>query len=201
MWLPLQVAETALQAVGLLTIARPAIMVDRKSQAKAIMKRALQQSAHESFKLKALSNLTELLRADEQSLLSRQQEAADAGGGEGGGGGGAKKRGGKSGKRGSASDLDSADRGSAVQTQNGEGDTLSQSSSILQDNWEAVLALATDTSPSPSSPAGRGVYAGTLVRRRVVELMETVLRRGVAARLSDGQLSGGMTAAAWPPIC
>lgn len=69
----------------------------------------------------------------------------------------------------------------AVQVQNGEGDTLSQSSSILQDNWEAVLALATDTSAAGGSAPGSagGVGPGTLVRHRVVELMETVLRRAL----------------------
>lgn len=53
-----------------------------------------------------------------------------------------------------------------------------------QDNWEAVLLLATDTSPSapasaasPPGCAGGGELApGTHVRRRVVELMELVLR-------------------------
>ncbi len=137
----------------------------------------------------------------------------------------------------------------ALQTQNGQGDTLSQSSSILQvgpergcalslvlylravaltyagvgsaanvgsdvmqlytarhpysraqppanththtnhllshpaqDNWEAVLELATDTTPSAPgsalSPPGSGgdLAPGTHVRRRVVELMEIVLR-------------------------
>jgi hypothetical protein len=56
----------------------------------------------------------------------------------------------------------------------------------LQDSWEAVLVLATDTSPAgPDSAASppSGAYGGfadlapgTHVRRRVVELMEIVLR-------------------------
>ena len=140
----------------------------------------------------------------------------------------------KGGKRGGAGDGDEG----GLQTQNGQGDTLSQSSSILQacaggagrmctcqacftfhsrtvscptpcqpqqlatarvrmnaphctalppcttkqDNWDAVLALATDTAPSAPgsalSPPGSGgeLAPGTHVRRRVVELMEIVLR-------------------------
>lgn len=128
--------------------------------------------------------------------------------------------------------------GERLQTQNGQGDTLSQSSSILQvrawsdavmpapcvlsglagqlavgnclhtqlrqicllpclqtrtttldqllhpaqDNWDAVLELATDTTPSGPgsalSPPGSGgdLAPGTHVRRRVVELMEIVIR-------------------------
>lgn len=51
-----------------------------------------------------------------------------------------------------------------------------------QDNWDAVLKLATDTTPSAPgsalSPLGSGgdLAPGTHVRRRVVELMEIVLR-------------------------
>lgn len=54
----------------------------------------------------------------------------------------------------------------------------------LQDNWDAVLQLATDTTPSPpgsalsppGSAGGGDLAPGTHVRRRVVELMEIVLR-------------------------
>lgn len=53
----------------------------------------------------------------------------------------------------------------------------------VQDNWEAVLVLATDTTPSPPgsalSPPGSAdgeLAPGTHVRRRVVELMEIVIR-------------------------
>ena len=195
-------AEAALGAIGMLTIARPSIMVSKASPANQIMKAALAAGAPELLKLKALSNLIDLLRADEERMLTAQQQAeAGGGGGENGGlaaaaanGGAGKKRGGAGGgkKRGgaeaAAGGLDSAaEQHVALQTQNGMGDTLSQSSSILQDNWQAVLGLATDTSPSPpggaggsaASPpgsAGGDLAPGTHVRRRVVELMEIVLR-------------------------
>jgi hypothetical protein len=54
-----------------------------------------------------------------------------------------------------------------------------------QDNWDAVLKLATDTTPSAPgsalSPPGSGgdLAPGTHVRRRVVELMEIVIRGGL----------------------
>ncbi|PSC68988.1 nipped-B B isoform X2 [Micractinium conductrix] len=183
-----KVAEAGLGALGMLAIARPAIMVDKRSPASKILKAALQPNAPELLKLKAVSNLIELLRADEVSM-----RAAQADGGEGGGAahgapptvGGGKRRGKKGGAAAAAAADDSAQR-AALQTQNGEGDTLSQSSSILQDNWEAVLVLATDTTPSPPgsalSPPGSAdgeLAPGTHVRRRVVELMEIVIRGGL----------------------
>ena len=203
----LQVAEAALGAIGMLTIARPSIMVAKASPANQIMKAALAGGAPELLKLKALSNLIDLLRADEERMLTAQQQAegGGSGGGDNGGGGLAaaaaanggagKKRGGGGKKRGGAEaaaggGLDSAaEQHAGLQTQNGMGDTLSQSSSILQDNWQAVLDLATDTSPSAAGGAGAGGSAasppgsaggdlapGTHVRRRVVELVEIVLR-------------------------
>lgn len=60
--------------------------------------------------------------------------------------------------------------------------TLGQSLHSAQDNWDAVLELATDTTPSGPgsalSPPGSGgdLAPGTHVRRRVVELMEIVIR-------------------------
>lgn len=198
------------------------------------------QSAPEAFKLRALANLIDLLKADEESMLNAQQEG---GGGADGGpgaavplvaGGSGRKRGGakKKGAAGAAGAAEAEAPAVGLQVQNGEGDTLSQSSSILQDNWDAVLALATDTSPAPpgasaasppgsagkpgqlagcswqpvhepglpgpacllvsSAPAasysllpplvsclaagGLDLAPGTRVRRRVVELMELVLR-------------------------
>ncbi len=70
----------------------------------------------------------------------------------------------------------------------GEGDALSHSSSVLQDNWELVLQLATDTgagggegdsagaAAQHGSPAARLGGGGAAVRRRVVELIEVVIR-------------------------
>ncbi|PRW45458.1 nipped-B isoform X2 [Chlorella sorokiniana] len=176
----IKVAEAALGAIGSLAIARPSVLVDKRSPAHRIMKQALEPSAPELFKLKALSNLIELLRADEEHMMAAQQ---DAGGLEGGvvlptvNGAGLKRKGQRGGGGG-------GDEG-ALQTQNGQGDTLSQSSSILQDNWDAVLKLATDTTPSAPgsalSPPGSGgdLAPGTHVRRRVVELMEIVIRGGL----------------------
>ena len=196
-------AEAALGAIGMLAIARPSIMVSKASPANQIMKAALAGGAPEVLKLKALSNLIDLLRADEERMLTAQQQAEGGGGGgdnSGGGlaaanGGAGKKRGGGGGgkKRGSAEAADGggldsvAEQHAGLQTQNGMGDTLSQSSSILQDNWQAVLALATDTSlsaaggagesaASPPGSAGGDLAPGTHVRRRVVELVEIVLR-------------------------
>ena len=174
----------------MLTIARPLIMVSNVSPANLIMKAALTAGAPLPLKLKALSNLIDLLRADEGRVLTAQQQGAS--GGENGNGhaaaaangGGGKKRGGK--QRGGGGGLDSAgEQHAGLQTQNGMGDTPSHSYSILQDNWEAVLALATDTTPSsnaslsaaspPGSAGGGELAPGTHVRRRVVELMDIVI--------------------------
>lgn len=152
------------------------------------MKAALQPGAPELLKLKALSNLIELLRADEADMTAAQ---ADGGGAGPGGGaalpavaGGAAKRRGREAAAAAAEEAAQAAEHAALATQNGEGDTLSQSSSILQDNWDAVLVLATDTAAGapasslspPGSAGGAELAPGTHVRRRVVELMEIVLR-------------------------
>lgn len=181
-------AEAALGALGALTIARPSFMVDKRSPANRVMKAALQPGAPELLKLKALSNLIELLRADEADMTAAQ---ADGGGAGPGGGaalpavaGGAAKRRGREAAAAAAEEAAQAAEHAALATQNGEGDTLSQSSSILQDNWDAVLVLATDTAAGapasslspPGSAGGAELAPGTHVRRRVVELMEIVLR-------------------------
>lgn len=132
-----KVAEAALGALGMLTIARPSIMVDKVSPAKKIMKAALQPSAPELLKLKALSNLIELLRADEASMQSAQAEGGEGADGSAAlppsraGGAGAKRRGGRKAAAAVAAAA-AAGEDRVLQTQNGEGDTLSQSSSILQ---------------------------------------------------------------------
>jgi hypothetical protein len=150
---PPQVAEAALGAIGALTIACPSVMVDKNSPANRIMKAALQPTAPEPLKLKALSNLIELLRADEAHMLAAQADGG-SGGGSGGDGltkaaskglGSAAAGGGKSGGRRRAGRKKGAaaaaaeeaaaaaeEHAAVLQTQNGEGDTLSQSSSILQ---------------------------------------------------------------------
>ena len=93
------------------------------------------QTAAEPLKLRALANLIELLRADEETMAAAQQDTtAGADGGLPAAAGGARKKGGR--KKGGAAAAEAAaadaERAAAVQTQNGVGDTLSQSSSILQ---------------------------------------------------------------------
>jgi cohesin loading factor subunit SCC2 len=139
----LQVAEAALGAIGALAIARPSILVDKRSPAHKNMKQALSPGAPELLKLKALSNLIELLRADEAHMHAVQAEG-EAGGGDtaasAGGGAAAKRRGRKKAAAVAEEAAEAAEAavvGAAVQEQNGEGDTLSQSSSILQVWWDS----------------------------------------------------------------
>lgn len=92
------------------------------------------QAAPEPLKLRALANLIELLRADEETMSAAQQDstAAAADGGLPTVAGGARKKGGRK-KGGAAAAAEEAEeRSVAVPVQNGMGDTLSQSSSILQ---------------------------------------------------------------------
>lgn len=96
---------------------------------------ALLQTAPEPLKLRALANLIELLRADEETMSAAQQDtSAAADGGLPTVAGGARKKGGR--KKGGAAAAEEAaadaERSVAVPTQNGMSDTLSQSSSILQ---------------------------------------------------------------------
>ena len=62
----------------------------------------------------------------------------------------------------------------AVATENGEGD-LSHSSSILQNHWDAILALATDIPPLRDPEEQHLV----LLRRRILVLMELAQRDGL----------------------
>jgi len=62
----------------------------------------------------------------------------------------------------------------AVATENGEGD-LSHSSSILQNHWDAILALATDIPPLQNSEEQHLV----LLRRRILVLMELAQSDGL----------------------
>jgi cohesin loading factor subunit SCC2 len=71
-----------------------------------------------------------------------------------------------------------------VATENGEGDSLSQSSAVLQQHWDAVLVLATDSGAASAvgvSPAvaARIAADGIAIRRRVIALMDVVLRDGL----------------------
>ena len=60
-----------------------------------------------------------------------------------------------------------------VATENGEGDSLSQSSAVLQQHWDSVLQLACDHGGGGDADGGVGI------RRRVIALMEVVLRDGL----------------------
>lgn len=174
-----QVRRCALEALGQLAIAQPTALVASGSHAKQMLKEALGADAPPAYKMAALGSLTELLQADAESLQRRQkqqdEEAAAITAGA------AKKAKGKKGKKGAPTE----GSGAAVPTENGEGDALSQSSAILQQHWEAVLVLATDGGRTPGSngpnPPGNGRMneSGVAVRRRVLSLMEVVLRDGL----------------------
>ncbi|KAK9845361.1 hypothetical protein WJX81_004388 [Elliptochloris bilobata] len=163
-----RVQELALQALGCLGIARPAAL--RAPGARAALTAALKRSAPAPWKTRALANLAELLKADEERLVvGQRQDGACASG---------KKRKGRCSK---GKGEDGA--APALPTQNGEGD-LSVSSSILQEVWEQVLTLATDTEP-PSRPANHASPApadpGSAVRRNAVAVMDAVDRNGLVA--------------------
>lgn len=66
---------TAPQALGLLFIARPSLMVDVKIVT-PILTEALAPSAPSGIKMRCLANLADLLRAEEESLLLRQKEVS-----------------------------------------------------------------------------------------------------------------------------
>ena len=153
-----KVQESALWALGSLAIARPAILVADNSRAKALLKAALVGSAAEPLKMRALANLTELLRAESEALKARQAEMD----------GGRGKR---------------EQKTLSVPSQNGIGDILSQGGAIVQDNWDLVLALAMDTTPvsagASTSPGSRLGGAGSAVRRCALEVIEVVLRNGL----------------------
>jgi cohesin loading factor subunit SCC2 len=184
----LKVQENALGALGALAIARPAILVSDNSRAKALMKATLRPNAPEALKLKGLSNLIEILRAESEALVTRQIEE---GGGLKGGKGGSGRGGGLIAAT-TRITANGGGGGGAIPTHNGSRDALSQGSTILQDNWSLVLDLALDTTPSSSSLIGAGagqqqspatsallLQSGSAVRRRALDLIEMVLRDGL----------------------
>jgi hypothetical protein len=242
-----QVQRCALEAVGQLAIARPLVLADAGSEAKAMLGNALRPSAPSALKLAALGALTELLQADAEALERRQHEqelgtgrhgttplksgkkAVLSGSGSGskrargsGASTGSGKKRARLGKRaaygehgggydddddetnGSEGNVDDEDvlqpaASGAVATENGEGDSLSQSSAVLQQHWEAVLALATESAFSSASSSSTGhrhilnaapgaalsqsalsaANDSLAVRRRVLALTEVVLRDGL----------------------
>ncbi|KAA6428703.1 MAG: nipped-B -like [Trebouxia sp. A1-2] len=160
----LKVKEKALEGLGLLFVAHPAALL--QPAAADAMRQALQLSAPTALKLKVLSNLLELLKSEEEGLKVKQEETGEA-----------------------VQLPDQAGRATAeaatslvVPVQNGEGDSLNLSAGFIQNNWEAVKALALDTSRSqqqlPTSPS-QDAQSSAQVRRRALEVMEAVLRGGV----------------------
>lgn len=205
-----QVQRCALEATGQLAIARPLTMVQTNSDARRMLDAALKREASSGFKMAALSSLTELLQADAESLERRQKvqlsttSGATTSGATGNGSSGkkraaaglasAKKKkkgaGAVQGKKKSFTDDEDTDEEeefmprstTIVATENGEGDSLSQSSAVLQQHWDAVLVLATDSGGGGGvSPAAAARIAadGIAIRRRVIALMDVVLRDGL----------------------
>lgn len=202
-----QVQRCALEATGQLAIARPLTMVQTNSDARRMLDAALKREASSGFKMAALSSLTELLQADAESLERRQkvQLATTPGTATGAAGNGS------SGRKRAAAGLASAKKKkrrkksfandevtdeeeefvprstTVVATENGEGDSLSQSSAVLQQHWDAVLVLATDSGAAAtaaaagvsSAAAARIAADGIAIRRRVIALMDVVLRDGL----------------------
>ncbi|DBA96220.1 TPA: hypothetical protein ACH3X3_002417 [Trebouxia sp. C0006] len=160
----LKVKEKALEGLGLLFVAHPAALL--QPAATVAMQQALQLSAPTALKLKVLSNLLELLKSEEEGLKVKQEETGET-----------------------VQLPDQAGRATAeagtslvVPVQNGEGDSLNLSAGFIQNNWEAVKALALDTSRPqqqlPTSPS-QDAQSAAQVRRRALEVMEAVLRGGV----------------------
>ena len=165
-----QIRRYALEAVGQLAIARPLVLVEASSEAKAMLDEALSPESLPQLQLSALAMLTELLQADAESLVQRQkaevsERKAIAGKRTLSARTKKKSRSKKSRKKidvdtdESNSDYSNDDEDhaeeedgprdkdnaafNAVAIENGEGDALSQSSAILQQHWDAVLKLAT----------------------------------------------------------
>ncbi|KXZ45820.1 hypothetical protein GPECTOR_50g614 [Gonium pectorale] len=163
--------ETAIQALGLILIARPHLAVEVR-EVRPALESALDRSAPASIKCRCLSSLTELLRVDEEALLGRQaaarQETAAAQ---------------------QASTMPEAEA-RAIARRNGEGDTGSVSSGMIQMLWDRIVALASDTTPAPpaggaggqtppATPSGTSGAHGAVVRRRALELIEVIIRGGI----------------------
>lgn len=205
-----QVQRCALEAAGQIAIARPVTMVE-SSETRNMLETALHGDATPGFKMAALSTLTEMLQADAESLERRQKvqqtgttPAAAKKRGRGGtanGGSTGKKKARKTKNGGVPAETitddedDEVPRGTAVATENGEGDNLSQSSAVLQQHWEAVLVLATD-----SGAGGRAVADGVAIRRRVVALIEVVLRDGLVGPWTAVPALVGLASDTFPEV-
>ncbi|KAI8475824.1 MAG: hypothetical protein J3K34DRAFT_517001 [Monoraphidium minutum] len=166
--------DVALQAMGLLFISRPALILQEGSGAAAVYRQALRGAGGPAARARVLSNLVELLRCDEDSMLASQKaaEAANVASQQ-------------------ASTVAAPAR-AALARQNGEGDGGHLSSGLLQaralgggDMWAEVLALAVEA-PSRGgaagpSPGAAPEAAAAALRRKALELIEVVLRGGHVA--------------------
>ncbi|GLI61512.1 hypothetical protein VaNZ11_003892 [Volvox africanus] len=162
--------DTALQALGFIFIARPQLAVNVHDVG-PVLEAALDRTAPASIKARCLSSLTDLLRSEEDVLLARQAAARK-----------------EAELAMQATTLPDAEN-RALARRNGEGDSSSVSSGIIQMLWEKILALATDTTPAPASttcgqtppptPSGTAAAHGAVVRRRALELIEVVIRGGI----------------------
>ena len=220
--------EAALHALGCLAVSAPAAVLGPR--ARRTLRAALSPAAPPAFKLRALHNLGELLRAEEARLVVAQRAASASnalggapvgaassaakaasssaaavvsGGACGGGGGGDPKaraaaaaaasaasavRAAGGSEAEAAAAASSAAAGAAAATSSvpdacGAGDSLSLSSGMIQDSWEACLRLALDASPVPPAPTGGGPRdpRHAAVRRAAVALMDSVDRGGLVA--------------------
>ena len=160
--------EAALHALGCLAVASPAAALGRR--ARRALRAALSPAAPAAFKLRALHNLTELLRSEDARLVDAQAASRDRAAL-----GGAPLA--------AATPQGAAGPGGAVPTACGVGDSLSLASGVLQEGWEWVLRLALDPAPVPPAPTAAGARdpRHAAVRRAAVALMDAVDRGGLVA--------------------
>ncbi|KAK9795206.1 hypothetical protein WJX73_010305 [Symbiochloris irregularis] len=121
----LQVRTAALHALGCLSVACPAAMLGK--DAREVMGKALNVAAASGLKIRALSNLHEMMQEEEEAVVAGQR-AADAV---------------------QAATSDSVQ----LKVENGEGDSLSVSGGIIQEHWGKVLDLATQAPSLSVEPA------------------------------------------------
>ena len=158
--------ETALQAIGLLLIARPDLILDHPG-VMSLFEAALDPKSPHEVKRRALVNLTDLLKAEEEGMFERQALANHA-----------------MSKRNHASILPAAALAAKPLARiNGEGDSGSATSGVVQRLWKKVLMLTREVSigaPLVSSQEER-MDGGSMVRGRVLDLIEVVQRGGLTA--------------------
>jgi hypothetical protein len=114
-----------------------------------LMRVALQSTMPPSVKLAALNGLIELVQADAHALFRRQSLDSKL-------------------------QEDSSRKSTPVAAENGEGDA-SQSSAILQNHWDDVLALAADIHPNQKIEE----QSSNLIRRKILYLVDIAVRDGL----------------------